>query len=174
MKIPLLTMALVATLLATGCGRKETATSGEPQTANVAATATTTPAAVPAPRVVEITGNDQMKFSVTTIEVKVGEQVKVVFRNIGQLPKEAMGHNWVLLRPGSDVNAFATTAMGARDKDYIPDSLKDQIIAHTAMLGPRQTDEVTFLITAAGEYPFLCSFPAHAMAGMKGVLIARE
>lgn len=161
-----LSFAIVAALLLTGCGKQEPA-AGAPSAA-----AGSQPAASSA-RVIEITGNDQMKFSVTTVEVKVGEAIKVVFRNVGQLPKEAMGHNWVLLKPGSDVNAYSTTAMGARDKQYIPDSLSAQVVAHTKLLGPRESDEVTFTITAAGEYPFLCSFPAHAMAGMKGVLIAR-
>lgn len=114
-----------------------------------------------------------MKFSVTRIEATVGEEIKVVFKNVGTLPKEAMGHNWVLLKPGSDVNAFAMAATTARDKEYIPDALKDQIVAHTALLGPRKSDEVTFKVTQAGEYPFLCSFPAHAGAGMKGVLVAK-
>ncbi len=179
MKITHVTLAMVTALLASGCGQKETAKGGNSAAAptqteaNAAATATSTPAEKTAARVIEITANDQMKFSVTRIEAKAGEEIKVVLRNVGQLPKEAMGHNWVLLKPGSDVNAFSTTAMSARDKDYIPDSLKNQIIAHTALLGPRQSDEVTFVVPAAGEYPFLCSFPAHAMAGMKGVLVAK-
>lgn len=122
---------------------------------------------------IEITSNDQMKFSVTRIDAKVGEEIKVVLTNGGQLPKEAMGHNFVLLKPGTDINAFSVAAMTAREKDYIPDSMKDQIIAHTKLLGPRQSDEVTFKVTAAGEYPFVCSFPAHAMAGMKGVLVVQ-
>ena len=114
-----------------------------------------------------------MKFSVTTIEAKAGEQLKIVFKNVGTLPKEAMGHNWVLLKAGSDGMAFSTAAVAAKDTDYIPPSLKQQVIAHTKLLGPRQTDEITFTVPAAGEYPFLCSFPAHYAVGMKGTLIAK-
>src|SRR6185295_11712175 len=96
-----------------------------------------TPAAAPAPaaassgaaRVIEITANDQMKFSVTTLEAKAGEQLKVVLTNQGTLPKEAMGHNWVLLKAGTDVTAFATAAMTAKDTDYVPASMKDKVIA---------------------------------------------
>lgn len=168
-----LTLPLFAAFFVSSCQKDP---SSAPQGAASAppsssAPATKQPAA--GPRVIEITGNDQMKFSVTRIDANVGEEIKVVFTNVGQLPKEAMGHNWILLKPGSDVNAFAAAAMTAREKDYIPDALKDQIIAHTALLGPRKSDEVTFKITAAGEYPFLCSFPAHAAAGMKGVLVAK-
>jgi azurin len=176
MNLRILILSLTAALIATGCQKDTTSTAtgstaAAPPTS--AAPATTPAAAKAAPRVIAITGNDQMKFSVTNIEVKVGEEIKVVFTNAGMLPKEAMGHNWVLLTPGSDVNAFAATAMTARDKDYIPDSLKEQIVVYTKMLGPKQSDEVVFTINAPGEYPFLCSFPAHAMAGMKGVLVAK-
>src|SRR5262245_32776331 len=66
------------------------------------------------PRTVEITANDQMKFSVATIDAKAGEMLKVVLNNLGTLPKEAMGHNWVLLKKGTDVTAFATAAMTAK------------------------------------------------------------
>ena len=69
--------------------------------------------AAAAPREIEITANDQMKFNVTAIEAKAGEQLKIVLKNIGTLPKEAMGHNWVLLKPGTDLNAFAMAAMTA-------------------------------------------------------------
>lgn len=136
-----------------------------------------------AARVIEITGNDQMQFVMGSkrsgpggglvIEAKAGEQIKVVFKNVGTLPKEAMGHNWVLLKAGSDPMAFSNAAVAAKATDYIPPQLKDQVIAATKLLGPKQTDEVTFTVPAAGEYPFLCSFPAHFAVGMKGTLVAK-
>jgi azurin len=190
MKIRLLTIPLFIALINAGCAKNETA----PSTATTTPAASTapaakapaadiakTPAAAPAPaaskagapRVIEITANDQMKFSVTTIEAKAGEQIKVVLTNAGTLPKEAMGHNWVLLKAGTDAAAFSAAAITAKDKDYIPDSMKDQVIAHTALLGPRKSDEVTFTVPPAGEYPFLCSFPAHFAVGMKGTLVSK-
>lgn len=121
-------------------------------------------------RAVEISGNDQMKFSVATIEAKAGEQLKVVFKNAGTLPKQAMGHNWVLLKKGSDVAAFGSAAAGAVGTDYIPANQKDKVIAHTKVLGPKETQEITFTVPSeAGDYPFLCSFPGH-FALMKGTL----
>ena len=125
-----------------------------------------------APRVVEITANDQMKFSVATIDAKVGEEIKVVFKNVGTLPKEAMGHNWVLLKPGVDVAAFATAAMTAKDTDYVPAAKKGDVVAFVKVLGPKQEGDVTFKVPAAGDYTFVCSFPGHYML-MKGVLKAK-
>jgi azurin len=122
-------------------------------------------------RVVEITANDTMKFSLATIEAKAGEEFTVVFTNNGTVAKDLMGHNWVLLKPGTDVNAFGTAAMTAKATDYIPDSMKDKVVAHTAVLGPRQKGEVKLKLEA-GEYTFICSFPGH-VALMKGVVIVK-
>ena len=125
-----------------------------------------------APRVIEITANDMMKYSVTAIEAKVGEELKVVLTNAGTLPKEAMGHNWVLLKAGTDVTAFATASMTAKDTEYIPPAKKGEVIASIPVLGPKKSGEVTFKAPAAGEYTFICSFPGHYML-MKGTLTVK-
>ena len=122
-----------------------------------------------APRVIEITANDQMKFSVATIEATAGEEIKVVLKNDGTLPKEAMGHNFVLLKAGVDMTAFATAAMTAKDTDYVPAAQKGDVLASIPVLGPKKSGEVTFKAPAAGDYSFLCSFPGHYML-MKGTL----
>ena len=115
-----------------------------------------------------------MKFNLNSIEAKPGEELKVVLTNIGTQPKEVMGHNFVLLKAGSDVAAFSAAAVASKATDYIPEALKGEIIAHTALLGPRKSDEVTFKVPdAPGEYPFLCTFPAHYQVGMKGVLTVK-
>ncbi len=164
MTIRLMLIPAILALVLSGCGRKE-ATPAD-------AAAEAAPAAA-GPRVVEITANDAMKFSVTTIEAKAGEQLTVVLTNIGTQPKEVMGHNWVLLKARSDAGAFSTAAAAAKDNNYIPAALKAQIIANIDLLGPRKSGEVTFTVPGPGEYPFLCSFPAHFAVGMKGTLIVK-
>lgn len=115
-----------------------------------------------------------MKFNLTRFEVKAGQEVKVTLTNLGSLPKAAMGHNLVLLTKGTDPKAFADAAVMAAATDYIPASLSGQVIAHTKMLGPKQSDEITFKApTEPGEYHFLCSFPAHFLSGMKGVMVVQ-
>ena len=177
MKIRLLPISLFVAIVATGCGKTETATTSTvtPAVSTPAAAPAATPAAAAksgAARVIEITANDQMKFSVATIEAKAGEELKVVLTNQGTLPKEAMGHNWVLLKAGTDVTAFATAAMTAKDTDYVPASLKDQVLASIPVLGPKKSGEVTFKAPAAGDYVFICSFPGHYMI-MKGTLTVK-
>lgn len=199
MKIRLLPLVFFAAVLVAGCGKQQTATNTAPSastsgtpaatatpavptpaptaTTPPAATPTATPAGAPAAksgagRVVEITSNDQMKFSLATIEAKAGEELTVRLTNVGTLPKEAMGHNWVLLKKGVDVNAFAQAAMTAKDNDYIPPSMKDQVIAFTPVLGPKGIANVSFKAPAAGEYVYICSFPGHYML-MKGTLVVK-
>lgn len=152
-----------------GCGKTET------PAAAPAAAAAAAPAPAAGPRTIEIVvgENNTMVFSVTAIEAKSGEDLKLALTNKGTLPKEAMGHNWVLLKKGADVATFAGAAMVAKATDYIPDGLKDQVIAHSKVLGPKESDTVAFKApTEAGEYVYICSFPGHYLA-MKGVLTVK-
>jgi azurin len=175
MNLRLISATALIALVTAGCAPKETASTPATDTTSTAeATSTASAAAKSAARTIEITGGDNMKFNLTTIAAKPGEELKIVLKNIGTQPKEVMGHNWVLLKAGSDPAAFAAAAVTAKATDYIPAGLKDQIIAHTALIGPRKTDEITFKVPeAAGDYPFLCSFPAHFQVGMKGVLTVK-
>ncbi|MBL9188703.1 MAG: azurin [Opitutaceae bacterium] len=177
MKNCLIPVALVAASLLSACGKKDAAPASAPAAAPAAAAAAPAAAApaakaAAAPRVIEITANDQMKFSLATIEAKAGEELKIVLNNIGMLPKEAMGHNWVLLKAGTDVTAFATAAMTAKDTDYVPAAMKDKVIAFIPVLGPKKSADVTFTAPAPGDYVYICSFPGHYMI-MKGTLTVK-
>jgi azurin len=167
MKRILLLSALLSAALLGGCSKKD-ASSG------TTASAPAAPVAAAGPRTIEITATDAMKYSVTSIQASPGEEIKVVLTNAGMLPKEAMAHNFVLLKAGSDPAAFAQAGMMSKATDYIPAAMTDQVLAHTKLLGSKQSDEVTIKVpTAPGDYPYLCTFPAHFMAGMKGVLTVK-
>jgi azurin len=140
----------------------------------------TKPAAKPAAkaggaaRTVNITGSDQMKYDISTINAKPGERLHIVLKNVGQMPKVAMAHNFVLLNAGADVDAFTKAAISARDTDYVPASMKAQVVGHTALAGPGETVETTLTVPSKpGSYTFLCSFPGHYAAGMKGTLVVK-
>ena len=50
--------------------------------------------------------------------------------------------------------------------------MKDQVLAATKLLGPKEEDTITFTVPSEpGEYVYLCSFPAHYIVGMKGVIV---
>ena len=124
-------------------------------------------------RTIEIVGTEDMKFSVATISAKPGEQLRIRLTAKGAMPKIAMAHNFVLLTKTAKVTDFVTAAMGARP-DFIPADKKAEIVAHTDLAGAGETVEVTFKVpAAAGDYTYLCSFPGHFQAGMKGTLTVK-
>jgi len=122
---------------------------------------------------VTITGNDQMKYDVTSIEVAAGQKVTVTITNGGQLPKTAMAHNFVLLKPGTDVTAFAMAGISQAATDYIAPDQADKVIAKSKFVGPGESDSVTFTAPGPGSYDYICTFPGHVMAGMRGVLTVK-
>jgi azurin len=163
MKKHLIIPMLAGSLLLAACGKKES---------TAAAPAATPAPAAPAVAAFEVTGSDTMKFNVTRLEVKAGQDVKITLTNVGNMPKAAMGHNLVILKKGSDPKAYVDAAVTAMATEYIPAALADQVIIHTKLLGPKQSDTITFKApTEPGEYPFVCTFPAHYLSGMKGVLV---
>jgi azurin len=118
--------------------------------------------------VVELTANDQLKFDKIEINVKAGEKVTLTLKNVGSMPKESMGHNFVLLKDGTDLDAFEKEAMQA--PEHIPAN-NAAIVAHTKLLGPGESDTIEFTVPA-GQYTFICSFPGHYKS-MLGILTAQ-
>jgi azurin len=127
-----------------------------------------------AARTIEMTGGDDMKYNVTEIKAKPGETIKIQLKNVGTLPKMAMAHNVVVLKPTTKLVEFNQAAAMARDTNFIPAAMKGDVIASTELAGPGETVEVSFKApTAAGSYPFMCTFPGHFTAGMKGNLVVK-
>jgi azurin len=119
---------------------------------------------------VQIHATDQMKYDVTSIDATAGQKVTVTLINIGTLPKVAMAHNFVLLKAGTDLSAFATAALTHQDTGYLPPEMADKVIVASKLVGPGESDTVSFTAPAAGTYDYICTFPGHALAGMRGTL----
>lgn len=156
----LLPLILGAAALLSGCGKSEAPAS--PSAAAPAAGGV---------RTIEITASDAMKYSLTEIRVRAGEKFQLKLTNIGQMPKTAMGHNWVLLKPMDDAAVMAFAMSGAAKMPvYLPDDLS-AVLAHTKILGGGESDTIEVTAPAQpGDYPFICTFPGHA-ALMKGKLV---
>jgi azurin len=138
----------------------------------LAASASTMTAQVP--RVVEITGTDDMKYSVTTIQAKRSEMLRIRLKSVGNMPKAVMAHNVVVLAAKADPLAFTNAAVMARATDFIPPKLKNQVLAATGLAGRGETVEVTLAAPKTpGKYVFVCTFPGHFASGMRGTLIVK-
>ncbi len=162
-KLPFLSLMACGLALA-GCSKSEAPAANSPAASSDASAAVT----------VELTAGDNMKFNLNRIEAKPGQDVKVTLTNIGTMPVQAMGHNFILLQKGVDPKDFVNAAVAAGATGYVPASMSDKIIAHINLLGPKQSGDVTFKApTEPGEYVFLCSFPAHFLSGMQGVLVVK-
>jgi azurin len=119
---------------------------------------------------VTVDSTDQMSFDTKDISIdKSCKTFTVELKHSGSLPKNVMGHNWVLSKT-ADMQPIATDGMAAGiDKNYLKEG-DARIIAHTKVIGAGETDSVTFDVSklAAGEsYGFFCSFPGH-ISMMKG------
>lgn len=127
-----------------------------------------------AARTIEIVGTDDMKYSLSTIEAEAGEELRIQLTSKGTMPKIAMAHNVVVLQLATDPMEFVNAGMTARDTDFIAPEMKEQVIAATTLAGNGETVEVTFTVPdEPGEYPFVCTFPGHFAAGMKGTLVVK-
>jgi azurin len=121
-------------------------------------------------KAIVIKGSDAMQFDLKEIKVKAGQKIKLTLTHSGKLAKAAMGHNFVLLKAGTDVAAFGSKAAAARETEYIPKSEAASILAHTKLVGGGESDTITFTAPKKGSYTYICSFPGH-YALMKGTLV---
>jgi azurin len=125
----------------------------------------------PESKLIEITGNDEMKFDVTSFEVKPGQKMTLTLTNIGELPKEAMAHNWILLEKGTDAAKLVAAGADHPESDYIPADQATHVLARTKLLGPDESENITFTAPIEpGPYDYICSFPDHYAGGMKGIM----
>lgn len=173
--------AVAAMMFLASCGGNETQT----DTTTTDSAVTEAPAAadeapgadipgiadVPVTDHIELQGSDDMKYDKTLFKIKAGQDVKVTLKNVGKLPKEAMAHNVVILAQGTDVQAFGEAAVKDKANDHIPAAMATDVIAHTKLLGPGESDEITFKVADPGVYEFICSFPGH-FGTMRGKIVA--
>lgn len=184
-------------LFVTACGgeqskQQETGTSSEMETPTESTQAKVD-------RTIEIIGVDQMKFVVQekgellgaaetiktsdgstylllqNIQAISGERIRIRLTTESTLPAAAMSHNWVMLQLDVDPAAFAQAAMQAEANNYIPADQEENVIAYTDLAAGSETVEVTFTVPEqTGNYDYLCSFPGHFAAGMRGQLIVES
>ena len=167
---------LLTTAVLLSCGEKkeekEQITIGDQETTQSTRSTTSTETLADGEIVeIKLTGDDQMRFDKTELRVREGQTVRLTFEHVGKMAKNVMGHNFVLLTPGTDINQFGQEAVQAAENDYVPQNTT-QVIAHTKMLGGGESTTIEFVAPKAGTYDFICSFPGH-YAIMRGKFIVQ-
>lgn len=152
--IVLFTVGLMA------CGSSESEPTGTYTPPSKSAAASSASAGTGDEVKLSLEGNDQMQYNKKEFKVTAGSTVTLTLKHVGTMVKEVMGHNFVLLKSGTDLASFANEAMTAVDNGYIPKET-DKVIVHTKMLGGGESDTITFEAPAKGTYDFICTFPGH-------------
>ncbi len=126
------------------------------------------------PKTVQVTGDDKMKYDLTAFEVKPGQQVTITLTNVGTAPKASMGHNLIVLKQNVNVPKFLDEGSMHAAKNYIAPEFAKDVIAATKLLGPGESDTITFTAPfVPGDYVFLCAFPGHYAGGMHGLMTVK-
>lgn len=126
---------------------------------------------------IRIEADDRMRFDTDQFTVGAGQMVRLTLVHVGSLPAQSMGHNVVIIQQGDDAIDFGTDAneQGADvDNDFVPEPVRDRVIAYTELVGGGETTTIEFRAPEEpGDYPFLCSFPGHFMQ-MNGQMVVEE
>ncbi|WEK33309.1 MAG: azurin [Candidatus Pseudomonas phytovorans] len=121
---------------------------------------------------VDIHSTDQMTYDLKTITVpQACQRFTVNLHHTGTMPRNIMGHNWVLAKQ-EDIKGVTTDGATAGEaNNYIQPGDK-RVLAHTRLIGGGEKDSVTFdtgALQAGQAYTFFCSYPFHSTM-MKGAL----
>ena len=145
-------------------------------TAAPAVNSATKPASAPATDgsvqevVLKTSPTNPLAYNTSTLTVKSGQKVHFTFTNDSIIPQP---HNFILCKVGTrekvlaQANSMLTADPNAFAKGYIPESA--DIIVHTKLLNPKDSESLDFVAPAPGDYPYFCSFPGHFVT-MSGVL----
>jgi uncharacterized cupredoxin-like copper-binding protein len=112
-------------------------------------------------RTITIEMNDSMRYTPADVQVKQGETVRFVVKNVGKVKHElSLGTQQELLEHLEQMKKF-------------PDMEHDEPSKIT--LAPGKQGEIIWQFTKAGTVNFACLMPGHYEAGMKGAIkVARK
>ena len=111
---------------------------------------------------------ESIKYDVKTLEVPVGKKLQLVFNN-----PDVMQHNLIIVKPGAaDKVANLAIELGAEGfkKQFVPES--SDILAASKLLDPGKKETIEITFDKPGKYPFVCTFPGHAIL-MRGEIVVK-
>ena len=111
-------------------------------------------------RVVEILMTDgpgTMAYAPARLEIRRGEQIKFVLKNVGVVDHEFL------------IDSFANNAKHKQEMEKHADMQHDE--PNGARLKPGTTTEILWRFGKAGTFEFACLIPGHYETGMKGTFV---
>ena len=111
------------------------------------------------------TNGEQLAYSPATLSGAANQQVTVNFKNGSASQK----HNFVLVKGGDDVASKVDEAAAAAGGEV---TAGGDVVAATKLLDGGASGSAQFNLPA-GTYTYLCTFPGHYLAGMKGTLTVK-
>ena len=103
------------------------------------------------------TVGDTLQFDRAELRETNQMTIKLTFTNASTVNQ----HNWVLVKDGTKDAVASDGATAGAENSWIPAG-DDRIIAHSSLLEPGETEEITFNAPFSGKYQFVCTFPGHA------------
>jgi uncharacterized cupredoxin-like copper-binding protein len=100
-----------------------------------------------------------MTYNPDRIEVRKGEQIKFILKNVGYLPHEFL------------LDSFENNAKHKIEMEKNPEMEHDE--PNGKRVEAKQSAEILWRFTKAGTFEFACLIPGHYEAGMKGIVVVK-
>lgn len=154
----LVVLAMTGSAFAHGTEKHE-ATSGQPpEMVETAFGKTGDPKAVT--RTISLSMSDEMRFTPNAVSVKVGETVRFIVKNQGEVLHE------MVIGSAEDLKKHA------KMMEEFPEMEHDEpFMAHVE---PGTDGEIVWTFSKAGSFEFGCLIPGHFDAGMKGTIVVND
>jgi uncharacterized cupredoxin-like copper-binding protein len=111
-------------------------------------------------RTLEVTMNDQMRYSPASIQLKRHETIRFIVKNVGEMKHE------MVLGTDQDLKAHAVLMQ------KFPEMEHDD--PNAVAVEPGKTGEMIWQFTRAGNFKFACLQPGHYEAGMVGKVTVQQ
>lgn len=96
---------------------------------------------------ITVTSNDAMQFDTKSISVNSScKEFTVNLKHAGKLPKNVMGHNWVLSKTDDKQGITADGMAAGIDANYLKKG-DTRVIAFTPIIGGGESASVTFAVS---------------------------
>lgn len=118
----------------------------------------------------------QLIYDIKELTAKAGQLIKLTFVNPAD-STNMQPHNVIIGKAGSlqGLIAAANDPANFADPSFLqnPVPKSDLILHHSKLLKPGESETLEFTLDEPGDYPYVCTYPGHAIL-MNGILKVTE